>query len=149
MSTSVLFGAVLVSLAIRLYIRLYLQKRFSVDDGLIVFGVLLLIAAMGMLYYFVDMMFLAEALLLHDNNVGLSSDIIEQSLDFEKWAAISLITTWVAVNSVKLSFLSLFRKLIDRLRPMVIYWWFVLAYTIAVALYGVSASIHSAMPNVL
>ena len=131
----------LLALATRLYIRLFIQKKFFLDDGFIVFGVLLLIAAMGMLYYFVDMMFLAEALLLHDRNVDLSFVVIQDALSFEKWAAISLITSWVAVNSVKLSFLSLFRKLVDRIRPMILYWWFVLAYTIVVGLYGVSAYI--------
>ena len=130
-----------LSLAIRLYIRFFYQKQVSVDDGFIIFGVALLTAAMVMLYYFVDKMFLAEALLLHDKNVDLSFDIIQDSLDFEKWAAVSLIITWVAVNCVKLSFLSLFRKLVDRIRPMVLYWWFVLAYTISVGLFGISSYI--------
>ena len=131
----------LLSLVVRLYIRRYHQRQFSVDDGLIIFGVALLTAAMGMLYYFIDEMFLAEALLLHDTSVALSFDVIQDSLDFQKWAAVSLIIAWVAVNSVKLSFLSLFRKLVDRLGPMIIYWRFVLAYTICVGLYGFSTYI--------
>ena len=127
-------------LAIRLYIRICYQEQSSVDDGFIIFGVALLTAAMVMLYYFVDKMFLAEALLLHDKNVDLSFDIIQDSLDFEKWTAISLIT-WVGVDYVKLSFLSLFRTLVDRIRPMVLYWWFVLAYIISVGLFGISSYI--------
>ena len=131
----------LVSLSIRLYIRLYVQKYFAVDDGLIIFGVLLLVAAMGMLYHFVDILFLSEALLLGDRDIELSSNVIEDALSFQKWACISLITTWVAINTVKASFLSLFRKLVDRIRPMIIYWWFVLAYTIVVGLYGITSYI--------
>ena len=78
---------------------------------------------------------------MHYKNVDLSFDTIQDSLDLEKWAAVSLIITWVAVNCVKLSFVSLFRELVDRIRPMVLYWWFVLAYTISVALFGISSYI--------
>lgn len=96
---------------------------------------------MGMLYFFIDEMYLSEALLLHDTEIDLSFDVIQETLDFEKWAAVSLIILWVAINTVKLSFLAIFRKLIDRIRPMVVYWWCVLAYTILVGLYGISAYI--------
>lgn len=126
---------------IRLYIRLHVQKHFAVDDGLVAFGVLLLIAAMGMLYHFVDMMFTSEALILGDKDIEFSSNVIQDALSFQKWATISLITTWVAINTVKASFLALFRKLVDRIRPMIIYWWFVLAYTIVVGLYGITTYI--------
>lgn len=96
---------------------------------------------MGMLYHFVDMMFVAEALLLYPKDFQLSFELIQVSFEFQKWAAVSLITTWVAINTVKLSFLALFRKLVDRIRPLVIYWWFVLVYTIVVGCWGVSAYI--------
>ena len=132
---------VLLSLSIRLYIRLHVQNHFGVDDGLVVFGVLLLIAAMGMLYHFVDMMFMSEALALGDKDIELSFNVIQDALSFKKWATISLITTWVAIYTVKASFLVLFRKLVDRIRPLIIYWWFVVAYTIVLGLYGVTTYI--------
>ena len=84
---------------------------------------------------------MSEALLLGDTDIELSSDVIRDALSFQKWATISLITTWVAINTVKASFLSLFRKLVDRIRPMIIYWWFVVAYTIVVGLYGITTYI--------
>ena len=118
-----------------------MQKQFSIDDGLVVFGVLLLIAAMGMLYFFIDTMFTSEALLLREEGVELNVDSIQDAFDYQKWAAVTLITTWLIINTVKLSFLSLFRKLVDRMRPMVIYWWFVLVYTIIVGLYGIASYI--------
>ncbi len=93
---------------------------------------------MGMLFYFVNDLYTAEALLMHVSIFDLHSNVIQDSLKSGKWGIVSLITTWIAVNSVKLSFLSLFRKLVDRIRPMIIYWWFVLAYTIVVGLYGIS-----------
>ena len=132
---------VLLSLSIRLYIRLHVQKHFGVDDGLVVFGVLLLIAAMGMLYHFANMMYMFEALSLGDKDIELSFNVIQDALSFKKWVTVSLITTWVAINTVKASFLVLFRKLVDRIRPMIIYWWFVVAYTIIVGLYGITTYI--------
>lgn len=118
-----------------------MQKQFSIDDGLVVLGFLLLIAAMGMLYFFVDTMFTSEALLLREGGVELNVDSIQDAFDYQKWAAVTLITTWLIINTVKLSFLSLFRRLVDRMRPMVIYWWFVLVYTIIVGLYGIASYI--------
>lgn len=87
------------------------------------------------------MMFTAEALLLHHEGAKLDFQLIQDSFAFQKWAAVSLTTTWVAINTVKLSFLFLFRRLINRMRSMVIYWWCVLVYTIIVGLWGVSAYI--------
>ena len=54
---------------------------------------------------------------------------------------IILILAWFSISSVKLSFLFLFRKLIDRLRYMVIYWWVVLIYVLAVTGYGAATYI--------
>ena len=68
------------------------------------------------------MMFMSEALTLGDNDIELSFNVIQDALIFKKWATISLITTWVAIYTVKASFLVLFRKLVDRIRPMSIYW---------------------------
>ncbi len=84
MLTTVLFGAVLCSLAVRLYIRFYLQRKSSVDDGFIIFGVTILTAAMAILFYSVDGFFMAEALLMEDSIVKLHSHVIQDSLDSRK-----------------------------------------------------------------
>lgn len=131
----------LIATCVRLFIRIRVQKQFAIDDAFILFGIALLTCAMGMLYFFVDEMYQVEALLLNDSTVIISIDTINQSLDFQKWAAVSLIILWFAINSVKLSFLSLFRKLVDRVRVMVYYWWIVLIFTIMVWGYGITTYI--------
>jgi hypothetical protein len=140
-STSVLLGVVIFALLTRLYVRIFVQKEFSADDGFIIFGVSLLIVAMGLLYHYVDEMYLAEALLMHDRDVPLSFEVITESLDFGKWAEVSLILLWTAINAVKFSFLILFHKLINRIRFLTIYWWCVVAYTTFIYLYGISSYI--------
>ena len=100
-----------------------------------------LTAAVGMLYYFIDEMYLAEALLLQSTAVELSFDAIQQSIQFGTWSVVSLLLLWAAITTVKLSFLALFRKLIDRMGPMVRYWWCVFAFVVIVALFGISAYI--------
>ena len=95
-------------------------------------------------------MFLAEALLFYYQQIGPSPvttenqnaepspAIVHELRKFGKLALAGLLTSWAAITTVKLSFLALFRRIIDRVRSMVLYWWFVLSYTVLVALYGVS-----------
>ena len=124
---------------IRLYVRIGIQKQFSWDDSVICIGVAAFIAGAGILFFQVDEMFLGGALISGDTNVGISSDIIWESIGFNKWSAISLTILWFSIFCVKISFLLLFRKLVDRMRRLTIYWWIVLVYSIIVFLGGISS----------
>ena len=65
-----------------------------------------------MLFYFTDDLYIAEALLMHDTIFDLHSNVIQDSVTSGKWGIVSLIATWVAVNSVKLSFCLCFANLL-------------------------------------
>lgn len=64
----------------------------------------------GMLFHFVDEMYISEASLLHEKWVALSIDVIDQALGFQKWAAVNLIIISAATNAVRFSFLYLFEN---------------------------------------
>lgn len=114
-----------------------MQKQFSIDDGVFLFGMCCLISVEAILFTFIDSMYLVEALFFSDiAGVSLPSDFRQESFDFQKMAALTLGLTWFAIHAVKFSLLILFRKLIDRLKPLVIYWWVVVIYNLAVLGYG-------------
>ena len=143
-STGFLFGLVVICFGYRMYIRLAVHKVFQADDGCIAFGVILLIVALGALYYYIDEMYLVEGLLQSTAETGLEALASDNNfslvppdvLDFRKWVAVSLSLTWTTITAVKFSFLALFRRLIFRLPTLQRYWWCVCAYTVIVYIYG-------------
>lgn len=140
-SNLVLFGICLISSCARFYIRIGVQKSFSIDDGVLLFGVGCLIAAMAMLFIFIDKLYLAGAAEADTPGIGLPSDFIEETFDLQKLVVVALILTWCSIASVKFSYLFLFKKLIDRLPPMIIYWWFVAAFNAIISAYGATVYI--------
>ena len=86
----------------------------------------------------VDKMYLVEALSIGLPGADISPDFLQQSYEFHKWITVTLMLAWCAIMAVKFSFLFLFRKLIDRIQPLVIYWWVVTAFNVVVLGYGVS-----------
>jgi hypothetical protein len=118
------------------------QKQVSIDDGFLLFGLCCLISAVGILFTFMDSMYMVEALLFGDPaDLDLPPDWIQRAFDYQKMAAVSLILTWCSIVSVKFSFLFLFRRLIDRIRSLRIYWWIVLVFNIAISGYGAAVYI--------
>lgn len=139
MSTAVLLAVCLIAVAARFYIRLRVQKQLSIDDGFLVVALCCLISALGILYLItIDKMYLAEALTLDLSSAYLPPDFLQQIFDFQKWITITLMLIWCAIMAVKFSFLFLFWKLIDLIRPLVTYWWVVTVYNVAVLGFGVS-----------
>lgn len=92
---------------------------------------------MVLLFIFVDDLFLVEALEGNTIPADLPVDFLQHVSDFERLVVGALVLTWCAIISVKFSYLFLFRKLIDRIRPMVIYWWVAVAFNALISIYGI------------
>ena len=135
-SIVVLFGICVISASARFYIRIRVQKQLSLDDGFLLFGIGCFICALAILFTYIDDMYMTAAFLFRLKDMELSPDFIQKSFDYQKMAAVSLILTWCSIVSVKFSFLFLFRRLIDRIPVMVMYWWFVTVFNVAISGYG-------------
>jgi len=140
-STLMLFILALGALLARLYIKIWVQKRFGSDDMLLLFAAAALCGATGLLFSFIDELYLVEALIVGLPGVILPSDFIEQSTTFHKLRDACLILLWTTLCGVKFSFLALFRKLVDRNQPLTMYWRVVLALNIVIWLYGIAGFI--------
>ena len=127
----------MVSAFARYYIRLKVQKQFSSDDGILLFGLLSLVAAIALLMKFIDQMYIvgtSESGNLID--VSLPGDFIQEAYFFQKMVTVSLVLTWCAIVAVKFSYLFLFKRLISRLPKMVVYWWIAAIYNAVISVYG-------------
>ena len=128
-----------MSTSARLYIRIRLQKKFSIDDGLLIVALCCLIIALSMMYSCaINNMYFEEAFTTNLPGAHLPADPLQDANAFHKWATIILMLSWCAIVAVKFSFLFFFRKLIDRIPSLVIYWWIVVFLNIAVFGYGLA-----------
>lgn len=127
----------MISACARYYIRIFVQKQFSSDDGILLFGLLCLVAAISILLKVFDQMYIVGASesgnLVH---VPLPADFIEESYYFQKMVTFSLVLTWFAIVSVKFSYLFLFKRLIGRIPHMIRYWWIAAVYNAMISIYG-------------
>lgn len=138
MSTTLLFALCIISLCARYYIRLAIQKEFGLDDAFLAFGTACLIAGMVILYINMDNLYFAQAVERAPSRFTFQPQDVSRILNFRKLVVQSLVLTWVAIISVKFAFLALFWRLIDRIPPLIKYWWIVVAYNVAIAAYGFS-----------
>lgn len=73
------------SVCARYYIRVYIQKQFSSDDGILLFGVACLVVAIGLLLKFADNMYIVGSQESGDLiGVPLPSDYFRASLRFSE-----------------------------------------------------------------
>ncbi|KAL9579244.1 MAG: hypothetical protein Q9212_005221 [Teloschistes hypoglaucus] len=91
---------------------------------------------MAILYINMDNMYYTEALTYTPARFAARPPELDRVFEFRKLVTASLILTWVAMMAVKFSFLALFKRLIDRIPPLVKYWWVVVVFNIAVTVYG-------------
>ncbi|KAL8769106.1 MAG: hypothetical protein Q9194_005537 [Teloschistes cf. exilis] len=140
-STGVLLGICSLSVVTRFYIRIWAQRQFSVDDGLLAVAVCCLICSVVIMYSVgLDKMYQIQELsaaLPFALSIGFpiddmpqDSQFLQDSYDFLKWITVSQALAWTSVMAVKFSFLFLFRKLIDRMPALITYWWFVLTFNV-------------------
>lgn len=138
-STAVLLAFCLLSAALRFYVRLHVQKQFSIDDAFFVAALCCVICSIAILYSVtIDKLYLVQAVAVDLPNADIPPDFLQQSYDSYKWLISCITLGWCAIMAVKFCFLFLFRKLIDRIQPLVIYWWVVTAFNVVVFGYGVS-----------
>ena len=138
MSTTLLFALCIISVCTRYYIRLAVQKEFGLDDAFLAFGTACLVAAMVVLYINMDDTYLTEAMIYAPTRFAFQPQDLNRAFDFRRLVTVSLILTWVAMMAVKFSFLALFRRLIDRISPLIKYWRVVVAFNLALTVYGAS-----------
>lgn len=136
--SGILCGLAITTAIARTSIRYRNTLRFGVDDALLLFACICLTAATALLYKLIPNAYLYEKLDFNDR-VSLPFPIV----DIGKEAVYTLrilhaytCISWLVVFTVKFCFLVFFRALIDRQRPMIMYWRVVVLITVVLG--GVS-----------
>ena len=115
----------------RITVRLRYQKSLAVDDIFLIFAVVCLTAALGLLFACLSSLFELELLLVDPRNV-IPIDFI----DFPQWlpkvSTAFLVSTFTTIFAVKFSFLFLFKAHTRNARKMKIYGWTVVVINTAV-----------------
>jgi hypothetical protein len=127
---------------VRFYIRLRVQRhRLGLDDFFLLFGLVCLVVAVGVLFHFIESLYLVTAIAFGGPNVYLPPDFAEQVTHFRRWCLVSLELLWFAGCAVKFSFLALFYNLIQRQPGMKRYWYVTTAVSVVTTLFGSTAYI--------
>ncbi|MCJ1310453.1 hypothetical protein MMC25_004117 [Agyrium rufum] len=112
-----LFGVAIVLALGRFVVRVRTFNRLLVDDLILLFACLTLIASTSLTY--IDLV-----------NDIYEQDTLDQVFENEKLQAIDTVLFWATIFAVKFSFLAFFRGLINRMSDLTKWWWCVLLITI-------------------
>ena len=91
----------------------------------------------------VDKMYLMEALITKLPGIELPVDLLQEVNAFHKWVSAVGTLCWCAIMAVKFSFLVLFRRLIQGIKSLVVFWWIVTVFNIGILGYGISINFIS------
>ena len=130
--TAVFLGLALLAATGRGTISWREKKTVQLDDALLILSCLFLICATGVLYAALDSVYELNSL------VAIPPNIIELINTFQRDEMAFLIVSWFAVFSVKYSFLIFFRRIIDRLPYMIMYWRVVMVFTTLVFAWSIA-----------
>ncbi|KAF7951338.1 hypothetical protein EAE96_006654 [Botrytis aclada] len=99
-STLALYILAITAALIRFYIRVRIQKQFAIDDALIIVGILCITASIGLLFNYIDNLFMTEALILGTSEIytQLPNDFIQRIYDYSERSTISLMCAWGAIG---------------------------------------------------
>ena len=127
--SGILFSIAIIAAITRTVIRFRLRRRLLLDDYLLGFACVCLIAADILLYKTLPVLYLIEELSFDPASVTLPAGFLQQVSPHQKMIFSYVVMAWSVIYLVKFCFLYLFRLLIDRLKGLVRYWWFVVGIT--------------------
>jgi hypothetical protein len=146
--TGFLFGLALITYLTRAYIRARILKQFSIEDFLLLFAIVCLIATTGLGFATLQDQYDAQNLqiILNDPNSNQLYELIDEipNIDHDIRAAKTENAAgtlwWFVIFPVKLAYLFFFRRLIFRIYRLNVWWWFVVCFTIPAGFTCVAAA---------
>ena len=143
--TGLLFGTAITTASIRLGIRLHIRRRLYWDDGFLGLACSLLLGATIILYRGLEILYLPE----NDDDDFITNSQAGVADDMEPKDVTRLLADhrslrfigpfcWLAIFSVKFSFLSFFHQLVNRLPRLLLYWKCIVLLNIIALVYFVT-----------
>lgn len=141
----ILYGTAMIAASMRTVLQVHSQRRLYVDDAFLLLACVALTAAIAVLYRAIAPLYFAQGVTnLEINPVKWSqSSGISVNTEVRSYQVLHLTheaLVWTAIFSVKFSFLSFFRKIVDRIQSLVLYWKLVSAFNVVACVFCVCFS---------
>ena len=111
-----------------------IHNRLHLDDYFLIFSCVCITVGTALCYVYIGLLYWVQEL---DLNPTRSSYLLAEHIDFiadinliERLVSAFTTLMFTAIFAVKLAYLAFFRRLVDRIRPLIIYWRVVTAVTI-------------------
>ena len=111
-----------------------IHNRLHLDDYFLIFSCVCITVGTALCYVYIGLLYWIQEL---DLNPTRSSYLLAEHIDFiadinliERLVSVFTTLMFTAIFAVKLAYLAFFRRLVDRIRPLIIYWRVVTAITI-------------------
>jgi hypothetical protein len=128
---------VVLAIIAKIGIHYHQRKKLGMDDTFLAIAFAALIASVVIIQnQCFDSMYISYAV-THGLMIP-PPQMIEIGYHFQMWVTVALMCGWTTICAVKFSFLFFFRRLIDRIKSLYIYWWIVFIINLAVFGYGIS-----------
>ncbi|KAJ2985974.1 hypothetical protein NUW58_g5251 [Xylaria curta] len=139
-SLAVLFGVAMLSVVVRLAIRIFGRVPWRLDDGLVMIAAALLASGFATCLHNLDSLYLIEAL-----NKGVAFPFQEELpmiQNLQKWATVTASIVWTSVYVVKFAFLYFFHTLVHGMPKRITrFYWATVGLTVIFWIYTVLNSV--------
>jgi hypothetical protein len=117
------------------------KTRVAVDDYLLIFACITLTGATAVMQWGTEATYEAVSLSTDPLHPGLTENLNDMLVKFQRTLFSYLTLTYATIFAAKFSYLYFFRRLIDRLKPLIIYWRVVCGFTATVCIVCIIQSI--------
>lgn len=122
----VFYGIAILAAIIRLGLHINIYRRFQVDDYFVIFGCICLTASTVLGFVNVDNLFWDEEVSLNPKQaLGLLEQVADPVAHINTYERLCFSypsILWAAIFAIKFAYLAFFRRLIDRVPRLKIYW---------------------------
>ena len=115
--------------SVRVIIRLRLRKLSWLDDGFLLFAVVLMTTCLGLLFTFIDDLYFSWAVSNGFIAPQTYTEIVTIAKRLHIYTTAFIVPAWTGIVAVKFSFLFFFKSLIRRIRYLEIFWWCTVVFT--------------------
>ena len=125
----ILTGIVLTVAAVRIAFQIHHRRRLYLSDVFLLCACICLCAGTVVLYHFEDMLYFEETLAKGALSASIPPDFLTKVETSFKYSFSYYTILWTSIFSVKFSFLSFFRPLVQRLARSRKWWTYVIVIT--------------------
>ncbi|MCJ1466437.1 hypothetical protein MMC07_005056 [Pseudocyphellaria aurata] len=141
------YGLAILAAVTRLILQVKIYRRLQVDDLFVIFACICLTASTVLAYAKASILYWDQELHLNPSRVyHLTEEHVDIAGPLNRYLRLFYSYTallWAAIFAVKFGYLAFFRRLVDRVRPLIIYWRVIIGLSI-VSLFWCVISVYVA-----